>query len=48
MCEEFTGLISTVLNCYVPTEIKSFKSLFQMMMELGKARKFNLIPVSSI
>jgi len=43
LCEELAGLISTALNCYVPSEIKTFKSLFQMMMELAKTRKFNLI-----
>lgn len=43
LCEEFAGLISTTLGCYVPSEIKSAKSLFQMLMELAKTRKFNLI-----
>ncbi|MDE6408718.1 MAG: ATP-binding protein [Muribaculaceae bacterium] len=43
LCEEFTGLISSALECYVPSEIKSFKSLFQMLMEFAKTRKFNLI-----
>jgi AAA+ ATPase superfamily predicted ATPase len=43
LCEEFAGLVSSALNCYVPSEIKSFKSLFQMLMELAKTRKFNLI-----
>ncbi len=43
LCDEFAGLISAALDCYVPAEIKSFKSLFQMLMELGKTRKFNLI-----
>ena len=43
LCEEFAGLISNALNCYVPSEIKTFKSLFRMMMELAKTRKFNLI-----
>ena len=43
LCEEFSGLISSALDCYVPSEIKSFKSLFQMLMELAKTRKFNLI-----
>ncbi|MDE6301446.1 MAG: AAA family ATPase [Muribaculaceae bacterium] len=43
LCEEFAGLISSNLDCYVPSEIKSFKSLFQMLMELAKTRKFNLI-----
>lgn len=43
LCEEFAGLISSALDCYVPAEIKTFKSLFQMMMELAKTRRFNLI-----
>ncbi len=43
LCEEFAGLISSGLNCYVPSEIRSFKSLFKMLMELAKTRKFNLI-----
>ena len=43
LCEEFARLISSSLDCYVPSEIKSFKSLFQMLMELAKTRKFNLI-----
>ena len=43
LCEEFTLLISFGLGTYVPPEIKSFRSLFQMVMELAKTRKFNLI-----
>ena len=43
LCEEFAGLISSALDCYVPSEIKSFSSLFRMLMELAKTRKFNLI-----
>ncbi|MCH5346455.1 MAG: ATP-binding protein [Muribaculaceae bacterium] len=43
LCEEFAGLISSTLDCYVPAEIKSFKSLFQMLLEIAKNRKFNLI-----
>ena len=43
LCEEFAGLISSALDCYVPSEIKTFKSLFQLLMELAKTRKFNLI-----
>ncbi|MDE5971050.1 MAG: AAA family ATPase [Muribaculaceae bacterium] len=43
LCEELAGLISSTLSCYVPSEIKTFKSLFQMLMELAKSRKFNLI-----
>jgi hypothetical protein len=43
LCEEFARLVSAALSCYVPSEIKSFKSLFQMLMELAKTHKFNLI-----
>lgn len=43
LCNEFAGLISTALDCYVPPVIQSFRSLFQMLMELGKTRSFNLI-----
>lgn len=43
LCEEFSLLISFGLGPYVPPEIKSFRSLFQMVMELAKTRKFNLI-----
>ena len=43
LCEDFTLLISFGLGTYVPPEIKSFRSLFQMVMELAKTRKFNLI-----
>jgi hypothetical protein len=43
LCAEFAGLISMTLDCFVPSEVKLFKSLFQMLMELAKTRKFNLI-----
>ena len=43
LCEEFSLLISFGLGTYVPPEIKSFRSLFQMVMELAKTRKFYLI-----
>lgn len=43
LCGEFAGLISTALGCHVPSEIKSFSSLFRMLMELAKTRRFNLI-----
>lgn len=43
LCEEFALLISSALGTYVPSEIKSFRSLFQLMMELAKAHRFNLI-----
>lgn len=43
LCEEFTQLISSGLNTYVPPGIQSFRSLFQLVMELAKTRQFNLI-----
>lgn len=43
LCGEFAGLIATALGCYVPPEIKTFQSLFRMLMELAKTLKFNLI-----
>lgn len=43
LCEEFSQLITSALGSYVPPEIKLFGSLFRMMMELAKTRKFNLI-----
>lgn len=43
LCEEYAGLISAALDCYVPAEVKTFRSLFQLLMELAKTRKFNLI-----
>lgn len=43
LCEEFAGLITATLDNYIPAEIKSFRSLFQMLMEIAKTRRFNLI-----
>lgn len=43
LCEEFAQLLRTLLSCYVPNEIKTFRSLFQLIMEQGKTQKFNLI-----
>lgn len=43
LCAEFSQLIVSALDCYVPSEIKTFQSLFRMIMELAKTRKFNLI-----
>ncbi|MGM9694541.1 MAG: ATP-binding protein, partial [Alloprevotella sp.] len=43
LCEEFAQLISSALGVYVPSEIKSFRSLFQMLLELAKTRPFNCI-----
>ena len=43
LCEEFAGLVTTTLGCFVPPELKSFKSLFRLLMEFGRTHKFNLI-----
>ncbi len=43
LCKEFSALITSALGCYIPIEIKTFNSLFQTIMELGKSKKFNLI-----
>ena len=43
LCAEFIPLIAKSLDCYVPDEIKTFRSLFQYMMELAQSRSFNLV-----
>lgn len=43
LCSEFIPIISQSLNAFVPTEITSFRSLFQYLMELATRQKFNLI-----
>lgn len=43
LCEEFSKLVASALATFVPSEIKNFRSLFQMLMELAKTRRFNLI-----
>lgn len=43
LCSEFIPLIAGALNVFVPSEIRSFSSLFQYMMEVSKQRVFNLV-----
>lgn len=43
LCEEYSGLIASALNCYIPPNIKTFSALFQMLMEIAKSRRFNLV-----
>lgn len=43
LCEEFGRLVTSELGCYVAPEFKTFQSLFGMLMEQAKTRKFNLI-----
>jgi AAA+ ATPase superfamily predicted ATPase len=43
LCSEFIPIISQSLDAYVPVEIKTFRSLFQYLMELASHKPFNLI-----
>jgi hypothetical protein len=43
LCEEFSRILSQVLGTYIPESVKTFSSLFKMVMEIGKNVKFNLI-----
>ena len=43
LCSEYIKIISNALNTFVPSEIMSFHSLFQYLMEIGKQKSFNLI-----
>ena len=43
LCAEFIPIISQALDTFIPTEIRSFRSLFQYLMELASNRAFNLV-----
>lgn len=43
ICEEFIPIINNQLNLSIPLEIKSFRLVFQLVMEAGQTRPFNLI-----
>jgi len=43
LCQEYIKVISNALNTFVPSEISSFRSLFQYLMEIGTQKSFNLI-----
>jgi AAA+ ATPase superfamily predicted ATPase len=43
LCSEFIPVISQALDTFVPTEIRTFRSLFQYLMELASNRAFNLV-----
>ena len=43
LCEEFIPLIAQALQIFVPTEIRSFRNLFQYLMQLSTQRTFNLV-----
>lgn len=43
LCSEFIPVISQVLGTFVPSEIRSFRSLFQYLMELAVNKPYNLV-----
>src|SRR5690606_19222900 len=43
LCAEFVPIIAQSLDTFVPEEIKTFRSLFQYLMELATRMPFNLI-----
>ncbi len=43
LCAEFAPEIARALDVFVPEEIRTFRSLFQYMMELATHRTFNLV-----
>ena len=43
LCAEYIPIISQSLNTFVPAEIRTFRSLFQYLMELSIKTPFNLI-----
>jgi hypothetical protein len=43
LCAEFTPVIASSLNTFVPEGIQSLRALFQYLMELATKRFFNLV-----
>lgn len=43
LCSEFIPIIAQSLNTFVPSEIHTFRSLFQYLMELATNKSFNLV-----
>lgn len=43
LCAEFIPVIAQSLDTFVPAEIRTFRSLFQYLMELASSRPFNLV-----
>jgi len=43
LCDEFVTIIQDVLNVKIFGEIKTFKALFEYLMELAKTRHFTLV-----
>lgn len=43
LCSQFVLTASRALNVFIPSEITSFVSLFELLMETGKNQSFNLV-----
>ena len=43
LCSEFIPVIAQSLDAFVPAEIRTFRSLFQYLMELAVNKSFNLV-----
>lgn len=43
LCSEFIPIITQSLDTFIPPEIRTFRSLFQYLMELAANRSFNLV-----
>lgn len=43
LCSEFIPIIAQSLDTFVPSEIQTFRSLFQYVMELATNKSFNLV-----
>jgi len=43
LCTEFITTISQSLDTFVPSEIQTFRSLFQYLMEIATNKAFNLV-----
>jgi len=43
LCAEFIPVIAQSLGVFVPDEIRTFRSLFQYLMELASTKAFNLV-----
>lgn len=43
LCSEFVPVIAQSLDTFVPTEIRTFRSLFRYLMELASNKAFNLV-----
>lgn len=43
LCSEFVPIISLSIDTFVPSEIRTFRSLFEYLMELASYKSLNLI-----